>query len=131
MEVDQKGNMPQSDPQGQKEQDGNDQSHDIKNLINKYSALVEDKHIYFAPNIPETKLQNALNSYASAVKYEEVLVLLDNTSFGSAKNGALLTDKRVYACNVDSSQDFAFKNIEAVTFIEGFISNIYKRRKIP
>ena len=54
-----------------------------------------DKHI-FVGTIPPKKLNNAIASYATQVPPEDVLLLFDNTVFGSAKDGLLLTPDAVY-----------------------------------
>jgi len=44
-----------------------------------------------APNIPEGKLTNAIDSYAQGTQPEDVLFLYDDTLWGSAKNGFCFT----------------------------------------
>lgn len=48
--------------------------------------------IYFKPNIPGDKLSNAINAYGGRVGKSEVLILIDDTFWGSAKEGVLITD---------------------------------------
>lgn len=50
---------------------------------------------YFAPDIPLKKLSNALQSYGRGIQAEEVVVLMDTTVFGGAKDGVMLTEKQV------------------------------------
>lgn len=47
--------------------------------------------IFFAPNIPKDKLSNALAAYGSAVSEADVVILIDDTFWGSAKEGILIT----------------------------------------
>ena len=64
-----------------------------------YRTLLEELYeqdIYTAPNIPEKKLKNALRSFAPGVKAEDVLLLADDTAFGSAKEGVILTKNALY-----------------------------------
>jgi hypothetical protein len=70
---------------------------DVRALVEEYSVKIKDDHFFFAPNLPPKKVKNALDSYASAAKNEEILMVIDDTVFGSAKAGALLTDKTLYA----------------------------------
>lgn len=49
------------------------------------------KQVFVKPNIPAKKLKAAINSYAHSVSENEVLVLLDDTVFGGAKEGVILT----------------------------------------
>ena len=46
------------------------------------------KKLYCAPNIPEKKLRNAIKA-CNASENNEVLVLIDFTAFGSAKETML------------------------------------------
>ena len=71
----------------------------VKQIVRDYSARIKDSHIFFQPDIPQKKLRNALISYAEGVQEQDVLVLVDNTVFGSAKDGALLTPTFFYVHN--------------------------------
>lgn len=51
----------------------------------------ERTKIYISPNTPSLKLDNALNSYARKANSEDILLLVDITLFGSAKDGFILT----------------------------------------
>jgi hypothetical protein len=68
----------------------------IKQLIYQYSTKVKNNRIHFHPDIPPKKLSNALKSYADGIQEGEVLILFDNTTFGNAKYGALLTETHIY-----------------------------------
>ena len=48
-------------------------------------------NLYVAPNIPEDKLTNAIDSYAQGTQPEDVLFLYDGTLWGSAKKGFCFT----------------------------------------
>ncbi|MFC1742786.1 HEAT repeat domain-containing protein [Candidatus Riflebacteria bacterium] len=54
------------------------------------------KHYFYGPFIPDSKLENAKSAYAETSPGERVLLLFDATTFGSAKKGFLLTEKRFY-----------------------------------
>jgi hypothetical protein len=69
----------------------------IEEIVKKYSARIRDERVLFAPDIPAKKLNNALNDYARAAHGEHVLALIDNSFFGSAKDGVLLTTKHIYS----------------------------------
>jgi len=51
--------------------------------------------IFTKPNIPSKKLKNALG-YASGVNPNDVLILIDDTVFGGAKDGMLVTRDALY-----------------------------------
>lgn len=54
------------------------------------------KQVFVKPNIPAKKLKAAINSYAHSVSESEVLVLLDDTVFGGAKEGVILTANTIH-----------------------------------
>ena len=53
--------------------------------------------IFVYPNIPQKKLFGAIGSYANDVKPEEVIILVDDTVFGGAKEGILITNNAIYS----------------------------------
>lgn len=57
--------------------------------------VVSDK-VYVRPHIPEKKLQSAVNAYGNGIFPEDVIILVDDTAFGSAKDGILITGKSIY-----------------------------------
>lgn len=46
------------------------------------------------------KFQNAIQAYAALQADEKVIFLFDNTAFGGAKDGFLMTDRRIYIHNM-------------------------------
>jgi hypothetical protein len=69
----------------------------IREIVERYDPMITDQHFFFQPNIPEKRLSNALGAFAKGVLPEDVLVLVDDTAFGSAKDGAILTETHLYA----------------------------------
>jgi hypothetical protein len=59
----------------------------------------------YVGTIPPRKLSNAITTYATQVSPEDVLLLYDNTVFGSAKDGLLLTPEGVYWRNDSGEAD--------------------------
>lgn len=57
--------------------------------------VISDK-VYVRPHIPAKKLQSAINAYGNGVSPEDVIILVDDTAFGSAKDGILITDNSIY-----------------------------------
>lgn len=57
---------------------------------------MKDTSIFFKPDIPLKKLENAIRSYAPSAQMEDVLVLVDATVFGSAKDGLIITSDQVF-----------------------------------
>lgn len=56
------------------------------------SNLQNGDKLFFKPNIPPKKLANAIKAYAPHVKEEDVYILADETVFGKADNGMLITN---------------------------------------
>ena len=70
----------------------------VLDLVRRYAESIEDEHVFFASDIPARKLRNARSRYASGMAADEFpLVLIDDTAFGSAKAGVLITDRALYA----------------------------------
>lgn len=62
--------------------------------------IPSDDKIYIYPNIPYKKIRNAINSYGySNINHEQIIILVDDTLFGSAKNGIFITDDSIYIKN--------------------------------
>jgi hypothetical protein len=92
----------------------------LQAVLDKYGSKIKSGKVFFAPNLPETKIKNAVGSYAGLAEDEKPLVLLDNTVFGSAKEGILLTDRRIYARNTMASpQCIELDSVRSVTLTEG------------
>jgi hypothetical protein len=91
----------------------------VEEIIKKYCTRIRDDRIFFAPQIPPKKLQNALADYAQGAQSERALALIDNSFFGSAKDGVLLTTKHIYS-NEWSSETYSLElgQIESVRFVE-------------
>ncbi len=66
------------------------------------SAKKYPSNYFIAPDIPQSKLNNALKTYANEVQAENVALLIDATVFGSAKSGALLANDKLYYNNTGS-----------------------------
>ncbi|CAK7067068.1 MAG: hypothetical protein DELT_01689 [Desulfovibrio sp.] len=67
---------------------------EVQAILRKYSF--GDEKVFSFPRIPEQKLSNAINAYATRVPCEDVLVLLDDTMMGGAKEGMILTRDHVF-----------------------------------
>jgi hypothetical protein len=63
----------------------------IEQIIVSWKPRVVDDAIFFRPAIPQNKLNGALGKYARDVPQDQVLVLVDNTVFGGAGDGMLIT----------------------------------------
>lgn len=81
-------------------------------------------NIYFAPVIPNKKLQGAMNYLPHGVSPNDVLMLLDDTVFGSAKVGMCLTSKGIfYKASFEDEQAYLFEHIQQVEADIGMITS--------
>lgn len=72
-------------------------------------------NIYFAPAIPNKKLQGAMSYLPHGVNLDEVLILIDDTVFGSAKVGMCLTAKGLfYKESFEDEQAYLFEHIQQI-----------------
>ncbi|HFE9908571.1 TPA: DnaJ family molecular chaperone [Acinetobacter baumannii] len=86
--------------------------------------LRSSDNIYFAPVIPNKKLQGAMTYLPHGVNPKDVLMLIDDTVFGSAKVGMCLTAKGVfYKASFEDGQAYLFEHIQQVEADIGILSN--------
>ena len=68
-----------------------------ESILSKYEfSSKANGNVYLKPNIPDKKLRNAITTYAMGTKAEDVFLLLDDTAFGSAKDGLLFSRAGLY-----------------------------------
>lgn len=53
------------------------------------------ERVFVVPNIPRKKLQGALDSYGERLRPQDVVVLIDDTVFGGAREGVLITETQI------------------------------------
>lgn len=58
---------------------------------------IHDSHIFIAPELDSKKIDKAMSTYAPGVELAEVLVHVDDTLFGGAKEGLIVTRKCLYS----------------------------------
>ena len=108
------------------------QSDDSSTLLIEIRQLLKDctdSYLSLAEAIPAGKLANAISAYAPRVLPGEVLVFLDNTVFGGAKDGLLLTSDAVYWHNIANPPgQIRYADIENVDFLES--TNLFTAAKI-
>ena len=63
----------------------------INVFIKENLSRVISQDLYFAPDVPEKKLNNAAKSMGLAENISSVVALYDDTVFGSGKDGLALT----------------------------------------
>ena len=87
-------------------------------ISNHFKQCGNVEKLFMFEQIPHDKLFNATKSYAqNIIEQDEVVILLyDDTFFGSAKNGFVLTNKRLYSKNILSEVNVAdVSNIRDIT----------------
>ncbi|HEN9508411.1 J domain-containing protein [Acinetobacter baumannii] len=81
-------------------------------------------NIYFAPVIPNKKLQGAMSYLPHGVNPKDVLMLIDDTVFGSAKVGMCLTAKGLfYKASFEDEQVYLFEHIQLVEADIGILTS--------
>ena len=55
------------------------------------------ERVFVAPHIPRKKLLGALDSYGEGLRTQDVVVLIDDTVFGGAREGVLITEAQIRA----------------------------------
>lgn len=90
-------------------------------------SLLEDipfsnKRIHIFPNIPPAKSLNAINSYAKGVGHEDILLLYDDTAFGGAKEGFIITNDSIIIHELfNDTLHIKFEDIKDVQIINNYI----------
>ncbi|MGD1700786.1 twin-arginine translocation signal domain-containing protein [Dapis sp. BLCC M229] len=74
-----------------------------KNLPKNY----EHEDVYLAPAIPLDKLSNAIHRYGYLDPGEKILALIDTSGNHNAKDGILLTDRKILSRPAYSNADYA------------------------
>lgn len=87
----------------------------FQNLVHSHvlSSTKTANDLHAHPHIPENKLNNAISAYAKSVDKGRVLFLYDDTLFGSAKDGYIITDSAFYYKS--SNKEFSFRYNDVVS----------------
>nr|WP_312324892.1 J domain-containing protein [Acinetobacter oleivorans] len=81
-------------------------------------------NIYFSPVIPIKKLQGAMSYLPHGVNPNDVLMLIDDTVFGSAKVGMCLTAKGIfYKESFEDEQAYLFEHIQRIEADIGILTS--------
>jgi hypothetical protein len=71
--------------------------------------------IYFHPNIPTKKLNNAINSYTQSLRHRDILALCDDTLFGGAEDGFIIARKGIFYKNLfEKPRCFLYTQLDSV-----------------
>ncbi len=99
----------------------------INEILKKYrnTFTSTNNSIYYAPDIPPRKANNAI-SYTNGISPDDILVLIDDTVFGSAKDGVLITEKSIYYHGTLGKGNYCnISDIENVDYKKEFCEHIY------
>jgi hypothetical protein len=69
----------------------------LRERVECQAESIGSSAVFVCPEIPTKKLQGALASYGNSVQAQDVLILVDDTLFGSAKEGLLITSEQILA----------------------------------
>lgn len=88
----------------------------IARVVQNYAALLGPPYFFFKPNIPHKKLGKALKAYGGTdpSSAEDVLFLYDNTVFGGAKHGLMLTAEVLYAGDFGTKEQIRLGDVLTV-----------------
>jgi hypothetical protein len=90
---------------------------EIKEIQGEYPDSYS--HVHVGEVIPAAKLANAIVAYAPSVSPQDVLLLFDNTVFGGAKDGLLLSGDAVYWHNISTTPGKTrYADIQNVEFLK-------------
>lgn len=86
----------------------------VQSVVTAAQRLAPER-VFVKPNIPPKKLQGALASYGGSLSADDVLILIDDTLFGGAKEG-LLFGRETFAMKVlmDSPRLFFWRHAETL-----------------
>lgn len=92
---------------------------DVDALLQEFlirSAMdVKSDKVYVRPNIPAKKIQSAVDAYGNGMRPEDLIMLADDTVFGSAKEGVLITKSGIYIkALMDSGRAFGWDMVESI-----------------
>lgn len=82
----------------------------VEDVIRERLPHAPQLGLYVGPNLPESKLENALSDYGTDVDREDVLALYDATLTGTGGDGALFTPDRMVFQNND------FQSVQTVRY---------------
>lgn len=86
--------------------------------------FLNENSIFIAPDIPEKKAMGAINAYAIDTKYDNIIILIDDTAFGSGKCGIVVTDYFLYAKeDFESALKIDIRDIEHFSVKSGILSS--------
>lgn len=100
---------------------------EIQEILATYRSSVHDDKIFFHPHIPPKKLVNAVSEFGGDDDLDNVLALIDSTTFGSAKDGLLLTRSALHVHNMlEAPFHVLLSDVKDVQFQGGLLESVLK-----
>lgn len=94
----------------------------LEEIIGMCRSHLNDEKVLFWPFISPKKLANALAEFGGRENEDDVLVLVDNTVFGNAKDGLLLTRSALHVHNkMEPPFHLKLHEIDDVEFKDGLL----------
>jgi len=97
----------------------------LDEIIDKFD--LGEAAVFFAPRIPINKLVNALKTYAPMAEASDVIVLLDETLFGQAKEGVVLSKDGLFGHEIFT--DPVYIRLSDIKSLETNGKDIYINKK--
>jgi hypothetical protein len=70
---------------------------DLEAILNICRSKLKDDHVFLAPIIPRPKAEGAIQGYAGGLEYADIVALVDDTLFGKADDGMIVSRKGLFA----------------------------------
>lgn len=97
---------------------------DIERQLANFDRQLKDANFHVRGGVPPKKAQGAISAFAQGISPEDILVLVDGTVFGSAQEGVVITEKKVYAKNASGrAQSIPLAEVESVAFKPGMLGS--------
>ncbi len=98
---------------------------EIQEILATYRSSINDDKIFVHPHIPPKKLTNAVSEFGGNDGMADVLALIDNTVFGNAKDGLLLTRSALHVHNMlEAPFHLLLSDIKDVQFQGGRLESV-------
>lgn len=90
------------------------------NILKKYyKDIPHVSGFYLKDDIPQKKLKNAVNTFASGVDESTIMGFFDTTLSGNGKNGYLFTDTKIYFSEIlEKPRKIWYDDIESVELFD-------------
>lgn len=86
----------------------------LKSIIETYRYSISDSEVSSMGNINPDKFNNARKKYAENAVYNQCILLVNNSVFGSAKSGIMITIWGIYSYNESKNICILFNDIESL-----------------